>query len=471
MLPARMRILIAAAFVGLASLAWCAGAGAVTLPFTATAQQGLFLHISDIHFDPFADKKLVKALVAAPVEQWESIFQSSPDKRFPHPGQDTNFRLFMSMLSAAEGNPYDYVLNTGDELAHEFRFKFFDAVGNDGDYQDFVIKTLLFLDLMLKKSFPGVPLIATIGNNDSVCGDYWVAPHSTMLEQLAHDLPVVAGNARALRDFNIGGFYLVPHPTVPRHDMIVLNSIFWSPKYRDKCNPRGGDPGDAELDWLGWTLYREKLTGRTATLVMHIPPGIDPYSSAKEACPRATSFWRTRYTRRFLALTAAYQDVLRDSYAGHTHMDTFSVVADAAGTPFLTTRITPSVSPVFGNNPAFTVLLYDRSDAGVRDYATFYLADLANAGAHEPGHWKLAYDFAQTYGTRGYTPAHLAAVAKRLHNDASLRQSFIEHYAADISPPAIKSNDPDNWLAYVCAQTALTPDAYAVCRCPSVPVH
>ena len=52
----------------------------------------------------------------------------------------------------------------------------------------------------------------------------------------------------ALKDFAIGGFYAVPHPTVARHDMIVLNSIFWSAKYWDNCNRKAGAPG-AVASW------------------------------------------------------------------------------------------------------------------------------------------------------------------------------------------------------------------------------
>jgi hypothetical protein len=37
----------------LAVVAGMAGARAATLPFAAGADQGLFLHVSDIHFDPF----------------------------------------------------------------------------------------------------------------------------------------------------------------------------------------------------------------------------------------------------------------------------------------------------------------------------------------------------------------------------------------------------------------------------------
>lgn len=469
-----MRHLRSGAIAGLLILLTFAVAGAAsaaTLPFKPAAKQGLFLQVSDIHFDPFADKALVPKLIAAPVTRWQAIFRSSKNTPFPKRGHaDTTYPLFASMLAAAKGVTsghgkrvrYDYVLNTGDNLAHDFRQNFLANGGQEAGYQGFVVKTLRFVDRMLRKSFPRAPLIYAPGNNDAVCGDYRVAPRSDMLAQIARDLPVVAGDAQARRDFAIGGFYLVPHPTVPKHDIIALNSVFWSIKYQDDCNKGGGDPGAAELDWLAWTLYREKLAGRTASLAMHIPPGINGYSSAKHACPKTgTRFWRKDVTKRFAALVAEYKDVLRASYAGHTHMDDFRLLSGPSGAPLLATRVTPSVSPVFGNNPAFAVLLYDRTDAIAANSAIFYLTNLAAAGPTVPAKWALEYSFAKTYGVSSYTPANVAALAKRIAQGSAAAQSFVKYYPVEAPTPITT----DKLKAFACAQTALTPAAYAACRC------
>lgn len=464
--------------IGLAAVLAFAGlaprtevAGAATLPFQPAAGHGLFLRVSDIHFDPFADQTLVPKLITAPGARWERILQSSKNTPFSRRGQtDTSYPLFASMLSAAKAVTdgagkrvrYDYVLNTGDNLAHDFHEMFLKAGGREADYQGFVVKTLRFVDRMLRKSFPGAPLIYALGNNDAVCGDYKTAPKSEMLAALARDLPVVTGNAQARRDFAIGGFYVVPHPTVPKHDIIVLNSVFWSSKYKDECGKIGGDPGAAELDWLAWTLYREKAAGRTATLAMHIPPGIDAYSSSRQACPQTgTSFWREDATGRFRALVAEYKSVLRASYAGHTHMDDFRLLSDKNGTPLLATRITPSVTPLFGNNPAFAVLLYDRTNAIVANSAIVYLTNVDTAGPKAPAKWQREYDFAQTYGIKSYTPATVAALAKRIAADSPAAQSYMKFYPVAAPTPT----NQGNLAAYACAQTALTPGAYTACRC------
>jgi sphingomyelin phosphodiesterase acid-like 3 len=469
------------AIVAVLALFAIASAGTVkaaTLPFKPAAGQGLFLHVTDIHFDPFASlpadpakrRAALHKLIATPVARWQNFFQAAKDTPFPRRGHaDTSYPLFASMLAAAKGVTggngkrvhYDYVLNTGDNLAHGFRKKFLAAGGTEATYQGFVVKTLRFVDLMLRKRL-GVPLIYAPGNNDAVCGDYKVAPHSAMLAQIARDLPVLRRHPEARRDFAVGGFYMVPHPTVPKHDIIALNSIFWSIKYKDDCNKTGGDPGGAELDWLAWTLYREKAAGRTATLAMHIPPGINGYTSSQQACPQTgTPFWRSDVTKRFRALVERYKGVLTASYAGHTHMDDLRVLPDASGAPLLATRITPAVSPIFGNNPGFAVILYDRKDAVVRDSAIVYLANLAQAGPKVPAQWRREYDFAKTYGITRYTAANVAALAKRIGANAGTAQSYMKFYPVEAPTPI----NEGNLKAYACAQTSPTPAAYAACRC------
>lgn len=179
------------------------------------------------------------------------------------------------MLSAAQGPHYDYVLNTGDNLAHKFREKYLAAGGKAGDYHSFVIKTLRFVNHMMLTSFPRTSQISALGNNDAVCGDYQATPASAMLARMVKVLSILRGYPGARKGFARGGYYMVPHPAVPRHDIIVLNSVFWSAKYQDACCAERGDPGARELAWLKKTLAQEKATGRSAMLVMHIPPGFD----------------------------------------------------------------------------------------------------------------------------------------------------------------------------------------------------
>jgi sphingomyelin phosphodiesterase acid-like 3 len=460
-----IRTIITAAAWLLALATSPCGVHAAELPFTAGAGQGVFLHVSDLHFNPFADPSIVRRLVAAPVEHWSAILRASKATPFWIKGQDTTFALLTSMLAAAKGPAYDYVLSTGDHLSHDFKDEFIKAGGTEDEYVAFVIKTMRFVDRMLKAAFPGIPVITALGNNDATCGDYVLAPNDPMLPVVGRDLPAVARHPEALREYMMGGSYAVPHPKVPKHTIVVLSDVYLSQKYQDACGKTGTDPGSAELSWLEWTLYQARLAGRTVTIAMHIPPGIDSYSSSHDnTCPlKVVSFWQDDYARRFLALVARYQDQVRISFAGHTHMDDFRVISDPKGTPLLATRITPALTPLFGNNPAFTVLLYSRTDASVADYATFYLANLAKVGPGVAPEWTLEYTFKDAYKTPGYDAASLAALAKSLRTDETLRDTFKRYYAVKGQSPI---NAP-NWNAFSCAQTAITADAFQSCACPT----
>ena len=437
-------------------------------PFTPGPGQGLFLILTDIHFDPFADPALVDRLVAADVDAWRGIFASG-QQAFAQYGSDANYPLMMSALDVAKKllpQP-DFVLYAGDYLVHRFETKFDTYAGGGPEaFAEFVVKTMTFVSEQLQRAFPQTPVYGTLGNNDAICGNYMVAPGRRFLAAVGGLWAGRSEHPGAFANFGVGGFYVVPHPTVPDRDLIVLNTVLWSVDYQNRCNPGGGDPGAAQLAWLEWTLYRTKLRGRTASLLFHIPPGIDSYySSHGSGTCRAnvTSFLKATYEQPFLALLEDYRDILQDGYAGHSHMDDFRVVATQAGEPVLLTHITPAISPIYQNNPGFGLVLYERASGALLDYATVYLTNLTG-GRRGEARWAIEYTFGDTYGYTAYDPETGAELAQAIRADAAVRDDYITFYpvtTASTDPPI----DAQNWLAYACAQTELGTEAFAACYC------
>src|ERR1700722_17210799 len=110
--------------------------------------ESVFLMMSDIHFSPFDDPALIKQLVAAPVEQWQAILETSTHKTFPGYDKDPNYALVISSLDKAMslGMKYDYAIITGDYLSHNFKQDFQKYVGgNDQALKDFSTKTSVFV--------------------------------------------------------------------------------------------------------------------------------------------------------------------------------------------------------------------------------------------------------------------------------------------------------------------------------------
>jgi sphingomyelin phosphodiesterase acid-like 3 len=415
---------------------------------------GRSLLISDIHLDPLADASIIKQLIAAPVAQWTSIFQSSQQKSLSAYGSDVNYPLFSSTLvEAAMLEPFDYVVFTGDALRHNFSQAFAAAGGTSSQFPAFAAKTAVFMVRELQRSLK-VPVLAAIGNNDSGCGDYQIPPGSPFLAALADELTVLRNSPEAKATFRLGGFFSVAHPTVANQDIVVLNSVFWSASYAS-CTPKPGDPGEAEIEWLGWKLYAARLLHRGVTLVMHIPPGMDGYSSSKGGkCTNAVSFWQDKYATQFLALMKTYSDVVQLAFAGHTHMDDFRV--SPGGAPSLPLRIAPSVSPIFNNNPGVSVLSYNLKTAAVSDIATFYLA-LSSATPQ----WAKEYQFSAAYGVSDFSAASLSTVAARIRTGGAALTTFENNYAVSAASPINSSDAP----FYSCAQTEFTTANYTTCVC------
>ena len=415
---------------------------------------GRALLISDIHLDPLADPTIVKQLIAAPATQWTAIFQSSKRQSYSSYGADPNYPLVSSALKeAATQGRYDYVVFTGDALRHDFSKAFIAAGGTSQQFPAFATKAEVFVVRTLQQTF-GAPVLAALGNNDTTCEDYQIPLNSPFLAATADELTVLAKSPEAKATFRLGGFFSVPHPAVANKDIVVLNSILWSAS-STSCTPNSGDPGAAELDWLSWKLYAAKLQHHTVTLVMHIPPGIDPFQSSQSGnCQNAVPLWSSQYAAQFAALMQTYSDIVQLTFTGHTHMDDFRVAA--GGTSSLPLRITPAVSPKFGNNPGFSILSYDLKTGAVSDITTFYLP-LSSPSPQ----WSSEYQFSSTYGVTGFNAASLATVTAGIQSGGAAQQTFENNYAVSAPSPINSSNV----AFFSCAQTNFNGTDYSNCVC------
>jgi hypothetical protein len=173
---------------------------ALDLCATANSQQAAtaqpvsrqILVMSDLHFDPMADPRLVDQLAAAEPDQWRTVLDSSSDHSLGRYGWDSNWMLLRSALQhmAATLPKPAFVLISGDFLAHGFRREFDAAAKDHSDaaYRAFVRKTMQFLGQQLEQTFPATPIFPALGNNDEECGDYQLQPGGPFL---ADTLPIL----------------------------------------------------------------------------------------------------------------------------------------------------------------------------------------------------------------------------------------------------------------------------------------
>src|SRR5262245_61378074 len=62
----------------------------------AAGEKGTFLHVSDIHFDPFATPGAAAELLRMDVDRWRARLLREPDQTMAGFGRDTNFPLLDS---------------------------------------------------------------------------------------------------------------------------------------------------------------------------------------------------------------------------------------------------------------------------------------------------------------------------------------------------------------------------------------
>jgi sphingomyelin phosphodiesterase acid-like 3 len=417
---------------------------------------GNVLLISDIHFDPLADPAIVKQLMAAPVSQWQPIFASSRRTGYSRFPNDTNYPLLKSTLTAAAAQaPFDFVIFSGDCLRHNFRNAFISAGGSPNQFAAFATNTAVFVVETLQSAF-NLPVYFALGNDDSTCGDYRMDPGGPFLRILSSSLRVLAHRAEAADTFRTAGFYELPHPILHSREILVLNSVLWSRRYSN-CGTDGSDAGAAEIDWLSSKLREAKTHDKKVILVMHIPPGMNSYRSSRGGnAASVAGFWLDRYALDFLNLMQNYGGRVQIALAGHTHMDDFRVLSATGARPLVALRMTPAISPIFGNNPAFSVLRYGVRSGAIFDIATYYL-NLSNGGTNPQ--WGLEYRFSSAYGYHIFTPVNLAALAARIRDDPQVRRTFLGYYAVSGRSPITSTN----WPFFSCAEVHLTSTDYLHC--------
>jgi hypothetical protein len=432
--------------------------------------RGTFLSVADLHFDPFADPSLVNRLVSADYREWQKILEKSNVTRIGRYGKDVPYQLVMSALDALhQVSPHpDFILFSGDLLAHDFRDAFVKRTNDKDDaaYRRFVEKTVRFLALMFDSRFPAVPIIPTLGNNDSDCGDYGVEVGGEFLKMFAlvwAPLIIRDGSPDSfLETFPVGGYYKVSVPALKDHVIIVLNANLFSAKAR-KCCSENDDSGAKELLWLDWALYQSSLEGKRVWLLFHEPVGVDVYASLRatgDCRSNITMMLNERYNTGLMNILDKYGKLIDVSFSGHTHMDDFRVVS-SDGNPKYFIHITPSVSPVFGNNPAFQRFEYDKGFGTITDYATYILKNFSTARNGEDSEWEMEYDYDMAYGQKGYTLANAVDLYKSLKSNSAVRSEFMRFYSSG----TMGVISDKNWKAFWCGIGNVFAGDFAACYC------
>ena len=463
--------------------------------------------LSDIHFDPFHNPRDLPRLRSSPVEQWSRILEASTslgadvarvavDAECGARSTDTAWPLLQTTLKAAgQAQPHPlFVTLSGDLLAHEFpcRFHHIAPAANSQDLSAFAAKTVAFVTRQLGLAFPHAPVYVALGNNDSGCADYAETPGSPFLQSALGSMATGAGQAGATGSdgrldavFSPEGDYsLALPPPIERGRLIVLQDIFDSENYRTCDSAEDRVPETSQIAWLRTQLAEARTRHERVWVMGHIPPGVDVYASFHRYILRPGELCSATL-QPFLADSSLaetlldYADVVRLALFAHTHMDEIrflhrhavpSSAGSAQSTPLLPAavplKLVPSVTPYFGNHPAFLVAAIDPHTLLLKDWET--VVSPSAEGSAPP--WTVGYRYSTAY----HLPDLSAASAKQLADgftadrdgkaprSSTYRANF---FAGDMGLYALGLDQI--WPAYACAVREDRPEAFHECLCPA----
>ena len=462
---------------------------ATLLAAAAHAQVVPVLLLSDIHLDPFHDPAKLPQLRTTPVAGWAAILDAPPSSTqaadfaklqttCSAKGVDTPPALLESSLRAAlKQQPHPlFVTVSGDLMAHQFDCRFHTLTSNttSADYSAFAAKTVAFVALRLHQTFPRSPLYFALGNNDSGCHDYSEDPNSTFLRAdaatFATDALTPANRSLILRQFPHLGDYNIALPAPIAHTrLIVLQDIYESGSYA-ACNGKpSSDAATAQITWLRAQLSSARAKHQHVWLMVHIPPGINSYSTfskARNICGgQAPEMFL--HSDALADTLASFPDVIRLALFGHTHMDELRVYTSSNGSS-VPGKLVPSISPVNGNNPAFTLAEVEPSTAILKDYAVYSASNQTGISTQ----WAEEYRFSATYRLPDLSGASLAKLTSSFLADKSGNSDLSHAYqkffyvgapglSASIKAAAMRIV----WPGYACALTNDHAASFRNCVC------
>lgn len=382
-------------------------------PFAALAAAWLF--VSDIHLNPVA--------------------AATPPARY---GSDANAGLLDSAIAEmrrVDPSPPVVVIG-GDFVAHHID-------------RARVVPTIAAVARRFDRAFPHAQFVIALGNNDAACGDYGVSVDGPFLRAVAQAWAPLVNRRNAAPDFARtfahDGFYTARLPG--QLEAVVIDDITWSP-LAHRCGS-AGDAGDATLAELGRALSAPPR--RPRWILMHVPPGIDAFTTLQLAKRLAiVPLLDGGFRARFEALVGDRAHDVALVLAGHIHRFSYRVIGVHAAHPVPLLTI-PSISPVYDNAPAF--LTTDVAADGTVRNAEEYVYDRRVAGA-----WRDAGGL-RTLGIAALSVPALLNLQQRLASDPELRTTYGQLYDGRYRSEI----DEGNWRAYWCAATELAVTPYRKC--------
>lgn len=290
-----------------------------------------------------------------------------------------------------------------------------------------------------------IPLFYVPGNNDALGGDYHsFANASGMIPTSTDPNPQWPGidvkkNCQhsqlhacfiSLQYAHKFGFYSAYPLGHNKHlELIVLNSVIFSPYYHADDHVKQTIAAQLQLQWLAEQLKAAALHKDFVLIAMHIPPGMDSYSRQAMWTNKITLENHQTINSNFLNLINQYHNIIKGVLASHTHFDQLNIIENAKGKKLLLVSYTPGVSPQHGNNPGFKSYTYNSNNFDIINATTYYTTPTASSWGN------TSYTFANNFHCQ--VGISLLACVNRLNTkdlQTDIKKIYSLH-AANFEPP------------------------------------
>ncbi|EEB05554.1 vacuolar polyphosphatase [Schizosaccharomyces japonicus yFS275] len=272
--------------------------------------RGRFLHITDFHPDKYYS---AGSSTSNYCHNHDEDLSTQKKARYLSPGPgyacDSSLALVNETLSWLSKHKddvlggLDFVLWTGDNSRHD----------NDNHFprtRKEIAEANRDLVNWMVETFPDIPVVVSIGNNDIYPHNIMTAGPSLMIEDLEQAWePILPEFERHI--FQRGAYYV--NEVIPNKLAVLsINTLYLSSKNAavDGCPNKKHEAGTLHLRWLRVQLKLLRERGMKAYIIGHIPPTRDQ--------------WYDRCYSMFSRLMYQYRDVVISQLYGHMNVDHFA---------------------------------------------------------------------------------------------------------------------------------------------------
>jgi len=126
-------------------------------------------------------------------------------------------------------------------------------------------------------------------------------------------------------------------------------------------------------------------------------------------------------------------------------------------------KMLPSISPINGNKPSFTIARINPATAALADYQVIAASNSSGVDVA----WTEEYDFARSYHEAEFTSATVAQIVDRFAADPNAStqasQEYIRNFSAGNPSPLLRLF----WPQYVCVLSHDSAQEFKACVCPA----